>query len=437
MPDPQIRTLILTEKPVYPPMGGAAMRNWQNVNLLKQFGPVSIFYPHFERSQESNEPHVPPDLAQWTVSRAKQRNFRQKIGYRLQMGKWLLTRIDPLTNMFYCPDVAIELNQVLDSFKPDLVVIEELWLYCYLFIIKRYPCQVVYDAHNAETALFHELFSSNQKTSLRTKINNRTKLAFISSIEKDLLQKVDQVWACSEHDAHQLQHTSANPPSITVLPNTVNVAYYNSVYAKEQPLPEQLNPTPHTLIFLASFGYHPNAIAAEWLLHEIYPRLIALYPDCRLLLVGKNPSELMEEASKHNPNIVVTGTVPDVRPYLAAASIAVVPLHQGSGTRLKVLEAFACGRPVVSTSKGVEGVDAVDGIHLLIRDHAEDFVQGISCLWEQSEVGQKLAQSAYELVQTTYSGEAAAEKLKGVLKGLTKGVNSLDSNPVASTKPNA
>lgn len=418
MANSQVRTLVLTEKPLYPPMGGAALRNWQNVNLLKRFGPVGVFCPQFEHKLVDEAPTVPPGLAYWTVSAIRRRTFRQKITSRLQMAVWLMTRTNPLSNMFYCPEVAQELDQALTSFKPDVVVIEEIWLSCYLFVIKRHPCRVVYDAHNAETSLFREIFGSTQKKTLQTKINETTKLAFIAAAEQDLLHQVDQVWACSEQDAEQLQQSSTKPLAISVIPNSVNVEHYHSLCSQEPSLIKSLNLTAHTLIFTASFTYRPNAVAAEWLLQEIYPRLSARYPDCRVLLVGKGPTEQMLVAAKQNSNIIVTGVVPDIRPYLAAASVVVVPLHQGSGTRLKILEAFAGKRPVVSTSKGVEGVNAIDGVHLLIRDRVEDFVEGVCCLWQSPKIGQDLAQSAYELVNATYSWESAGKKLESAFQEL-------------------
>ena len=89
-----------------------------------------------------------------------------------------------------------------------------------------------------------------------------------------------------------------------------------------------------------NFSYRPNSQAAAWLIHQIYPQLCTQVPDCHLLLVGRHPTPFMESAAHHNPGITVTGEVPDVRPYLAAATLLLVPLKTGSGTRLKILESL-------------------------------------------------------------------------------------------------
>jgi glycosyltransferase involved in cell wall biosynthesis len=120
----------------------------------------------------------------------------------------------------------------------------------------------------------------------------------------------------------------------------------------------------------------------------------------------------MQAAAKREPSIIVTGSVADVRPYLAAASVMVVPLLQGGGTRLKILEAFAAGCPVVSTAKGAEGIKARDGEHLLIRNEVEELVAGVCQLWSNRSLREKLASSAYELVQAKYSWQAVGRKIE-------------------------
>lgn len=102
-------------------------------------------------------------------------------------------------------------------------------------------------------------------------------------------------------------------------------------------------------------SYAPNTIAAGLLIDHIYPVLKAMHPECRLLLVGRVPTAKMLKAADQDADIVVTGSVPDVRPYLAAASIMVVPLQQGGGTRLKILEAFASGCLLLALLKGLRG----------------------------------------------------------------------------------
>jgi glycosyltransferase involved in cell wall biosynthesis len=203
-----------------------------------------------------------------------------------------------------------------------------------------------------------------------------------------------------------------------VVPNGIDVAHYECVRWGECTLPEGWEKKQRYLLYLGIFSYSPNAVAAELLIDQIYPRLRQVYPDCRLLLVGRNPTQRMLEAAKRDSGIIVTGEVADVRPYLAAASVMAVPLRHGGGTRLKILEAFAAGCPVVSTAKGSEGLKVKDGEHLLIGDEIEEIVEGVCQLWSEPARGQKLANSAYELVRAEYSWEAVGRRVESAVREL-------------------
>jgi glycosyltransferase involved in cell wall biosynthesis len=128
----------------------------------------------------------------------------------------------------------------------------------------------------------------------------------------------------------------------------------------------------------------------------------------------------MREAAQNDPQTVVTGRVTDMRPYLASASVVIVPLFQGGGTRLKILEAFAAGRPVVSTSKGAEGLKAEDRQHLLLRDSVEALVEGVSEIWTNRTLRQRLVQNAYALVKAEYSWTAIGKSVEQYITELTQ-----------------
>lgn len=166
-------------------------------------------------------------------------------------------------------------------------------------------------------------------------------------------------------------------------------------------------------------SYPPNLVAVELLIEQIYPRLRHIYPDCRLVLVGGGrATQRIIEATKQDSGIIVTDKVPDVRPYLAAASAIAVPLRHGGGTRLKILEAFAAGCPVVSTAKGAEGLKVKDGEHLLIREDIEEIVDGVCQLWSDSSLAKRLADSAYELVKAEYSWQAVGRNVESAVREL-------------------
>ncbi|MBH8555589.1 glycosyltransferase [Nostocaceae cyanobacterium CENA357] len=399
-----IRTLFITKEVPYPPIGGVSLRTWQNINIMMKFGPIGVFSVSNWSPQNTSLPGV----ALWKHTNvASQRSNWEKLENRLW---WLQSRRHPDANWAYAKTAAEELDAILTKFQPNLVIFEEVWLYPYLNVVKRHQCQIIFDNHNVEASVWQQRHNSipDFKSQLQAKIQ----LNHLFSIESDFASQASQVWVCSEDDSSLIKQYYKQVAPTQVIPNGINVAHYNSVYSRECLPATGLENTRHNILFLGQLSYSPNTVAAELLIYQIYPRLRKLYPDSRLLLVGRNPTSSMQVAAQRESGIIVTGSIPDVRPYLAAASVMVVPLLQGGGTRLKILEAFAAGCPVVSTTKGVEGIKARDGEHLLIRNEVEELVEGVNQLWLDSSLGNKLANSAYELVQAEYSWEAVNRKIE-------------------------
>ena len=423
----KISTLFLTRHLPYPPLGGSALRNWQNINIMQTMGPVAVVSVVSEKLR--GEGKTPPGVEIWHnyyfEELLKGRSLFRKIKDKL----WLLQPAHhPWSNQLYGQVVVKQIEEVLAEFKPSYVILEELWFYPYLSLFKNYGCRVIYDAHNIETFLRREMHSSLPPKEMQGNLKGKLSLRQIEAIERKLLNQVDQVWVCSHEDASLLQKLAKRKVDTHVVSNGVNPEYYESVLLGQCNLPEGLPPEPQTLIFTASYTYEPNLIAMKLLVDEIYPRLRKMHPHCRLLLVGRNPTNYMKRIAQEEPGIVVTGKVEDIRPYLGAASVMVVPLFEGGGTRLKILEAFAAGLPVVSTSKGAEGIKAQDGVHLLIKDSVEDIVTEVSQLWSDLNLGKTLSQEGYKLLKAEYSWQAVARNVKlAIAKGCSKHID--NDNP--------
>ncbi|MGK7893750.1 MAG: glycosyltransferase family 4 protein [Xenococcus sp. (in: cyanobacteria)] len=413
MNNPSFNTLFITRPLPYPPIGGVAIRNWQNINIMLKWGSVGVV--SIQSNQAKDKLYYPPGVTFWKnylfTEIFQGRSLWQKIQNRLW---WLKLRSHPQTNKLYSDRIVRELDEILTQFQPHLVILEELWFYPYFDKLKNHQCNFIYDAHNVETPLRQKI--DPRLSGLKSKIKSSVLLTKLKAIERTFVRQVDQVWVCSQNDADLMGQLYGQKLPIQVVPNGINVSDYDTVRLGKCPLPEQLRPIPWTIVFTATFSYEPNSVAAQLLIEQIYPKLKKLYPECLLLLVGRNPTKHMKETAKNDPGIIVTGKVPDVRPYLAAASVVVVPLLEGGGTRLKILEAFAAGLPVVSTSKGAEGIKAQDEEHLLIRDEIEDIVTGITELWSNSSLTQRLTDSAYELVKAEYSWQAVAYKIEKIIK---------------------
>jgi glycosyltransferase involved in cell wall biosynthesis len=215
-------------------------------------------------------------------------------------------------------------------------------------------------------------------------------------------QRFDRCITVSEADRRLL--LDKNPLlSADVIPNGVDtVAYQRLSLSNGSPV----------LLFVGRMKYVPCADAMLYFHEQILPIIRQKIPNVELWIVGSNPPH--EVRQLEGDHVRVTGQVDDVLPYYERASVCVVPLRAGSGTRLKILEAMALGRPIVSTSIGAEGLDVIQGQHLLLADGPEQFAATTLGLLEDRGLQERLARNARQLVTSRYDWDIAAKQLMRV-----------------------
>lgn len=231
--------------------------------------------------------------------------------------------------------------------------------------------------------------------------------ASLTAAERQILREWDRVYVCSEVDR---EHLKAELPEhraeIVVLPNAVAA-------------PEQVEPAPRTspitLLFVGTFGYLPNADAAVWFCREVLPVIREMTPlPVRLLLVGTGSSEDVRRL-RYIPEVELIGPVPKIEQWYRQADIVVVPLRAGGGTRIKILEALAHRRPVVSTSIGAEGLDLMDEREILIADRPHHFARQCLRLVGDGHLAQRLAEQGRTRILRDYTPDAVLEQVSARL----------------------
>jgi glycosyltransferase involved in cell wall biosynthesis len=164
--------------------------------------------------------------------------------------------------------------------------------------------------------------------------------------------------------------------------------------------PKEYTERTNNIVFTGSMDWLPNEDAIRWFVDVIFPLIRYKVPDAVLTVVGRNPAASLQELASADSGVVVTGRVPDVRPYMNKASVYVVPIRIGGGTRLKVYEAMAMGLPIVSTTIGAEGLSVKDGENILLRDDPEAFAKAVVHLLADakaaSAIGKASAQHVFE-----------------------------------------
>jgi glycosyltransferase involved in cell wall biosynthesis len=261
---------------------------------------------------------------------------------------------------------------------------------------------VIFDDHNCE----YLLQQRNALTDLR---RPRRWLAAAYSLvqwqklrryERAVCHRADAVVAVSEADRVALARI-AGGVEIDVATNGIEVADYVGADLPAA-LPGQ---SPYTLLFTGKMDYRPNVDAVLWFAQEVLPLVQAGEPTVRLQIVGLNPHARLA-VLRTNPAVEITGAVADTRPYLQTATVCIIPMRIGGGTRLKALEAMACGKAVVSTTLGIEGIPVSDGRHLLLADTPEAFAAAVLSLLADARQGgttaRRLGQAARIFVQERY-----------------------------------
>ena len=256
------------------------------------------------------------------------------------------------------------------------------------------PCPTVVDNHNIE----HELLTrvARSTPSLAQRVFNNVEWRKVRRLERDAWQTATLNIATSDRDARRIE--TATGCDVPVVPNGVNVGAYDGLQTASR--------RPGRVVFVGAMRHHPNADGAQWYAEEIHPLVVEAVHGATFEIVGADPPPAI--AALAGGSITVTGSVESIVAHLAQASVAVVPLRSGGGTRLKVLEAFAAGIPVVSTSVGSEGIDAEPDKHMLIADTAREFANAVIRILRGAALPASYStENASRLVRSQYDWEQA------------------------------
>ncbi len=212
--------------------------------------------------------------------------------------------------------------------------------------------------------------------------------------ETKLLSKFDRILLVSTVDRNYLEQCGAIE-LIDVIPNGVNANYF------------RYSPTgydPYRITFHGNIHYYPNNDAVLYFYHQIFPRIKMKEPRAKFYIVGNGPRPSVMQL-KNDPDVYITGKINDIRPYLLDTAVSICPIRMGAGVQNKILEAMACGPPVVASPLGLEGLDAVPGKHLLVADTPQDFADNVVELLHHQDLHTQLSRQARDLIEGHYTWE--------------------------------
>lgn len=223
--------------------------------------------------------------------------------------------------------------------------------------------------------------------------------------EKEMCRRFDSVIAVSVEDRDQMR-MEYGAESVFDVPTGVDTDFFRSSSAG--------NPQPNSLVFTGSMDWLPNEDAIRYFMQEIMPLIKKTVPDATLTVVGRNPPASLSEWARRDPSLIVTGRVEDVRPFIERSAAYVVPLRIGGGTRLKIFEALAMGKAVVSTTVGAEGLPVANGSDLLLADEPQEFAAAVVRVLTDSSYADKLGTTGGNTVRQHYGWRRVAESFVSI-----------------------
>ena len=388
-----MRVLVLDEEFPYPANSGKRTRSFNLYSRLaarfqiryigygKDDSPAAAALRSAGIEPVAVRPSVPP---------------KQGIAFYLRLLANLVSPLPYIVTSHYSQTYQDAVREHLARFRPGLVVCE--WTPYAIFVRGLSSVRKVMSAHNVEADIWQRYYETETNWLKRWYIGEQWRK--VRRFESDALRWVEGALAVSEQDRARL---AAGCPGLrsAVIPNGVDVAYFRPA---PQPAGRQ------QLVFTGSMDWRPNQDAARYFAREILPLLRQASPGIECTFVGRDPPADIRALAAIG-GMRITGTVDDVRPYVERAAVYVVPLRIGGGSRLKILEAMAMGRAVVSTTVGAEGLDVVHDQHVLLADDPRVFAESVLQLLGDPGRCARLAEEGRRLVEQQYEWGALSGQL--------------------------
>jgi len=300
----------------------------------------------------------------------------------------------------HCQDYHRVVKEMFAQQKFDLILCDSVYQAIYLPAGQH---KIILNEHNIESTIIKRYISIEKNPFNRC-------YAFyewlrMKAFEEKIWKRCSLIFACSQVDKEEIEKRTGRR-QVEVVPNGVAV-----------PVLRVSEEKPFDLVYTGLIGWKPNEDAVLFFAKQIYPFIKKFLPQVRFWIVGKGPSPAVKALEKEG-TIHVTGAVAHVEPYIEKGGIIVVPLRIGSGTRLKILEAFALKKAVVSTTIGCEGLEVTHGKDILIEDDPQKFAGAVISLLEDGPTRKRLGEAGRKLVEEKYSYEVIGKQIEAIIQKL-------------------
>jgi len=314
-------------------------------------------------------------------------------------------------------DVDPDRLAVILSQAPDVVVVEGVALLGWARALReRLPpkTRIVIDFHNVESALLEAQDRARLPRPLRAAAPFlfRGRWAEAKRLDREAIALADTIWTCSRQDEALARSLAGCAVNSAVIPNPVPL-WCGEFRAERGKSPEKPG-----ILFIGHLGYPPNKAAVRRLAGSIMPRILRRFPEARLTVAGRRPNARLKALAGKSPFVDIVADPADLAPLYRAADMVLLPLSEGGGSRIKVLEALAVGVPVVATAKAVEGLDLHPGRHYLAAETPRDFAAAAERLVREPDLGEQLREEGRAFVQAAHGQDAITGNVRAALAAL-------------------
>jgi sugar transferase (PEP-CTERM/EpsH1 system associated) len=380
-----------------PPDTGGKIRSFQILKQLARQHEITLFtfYP-----EHANDLHAQgADIFAKVVAVPLPLPPRRSLAEYARYARMLMAGRPFTIDKYFYPEVRRHYAALLASSAFDLILCD--FIFPAPLIDWQNPPPKILFTHNVEAQVWqrHAKIASNPFVKLACWLESRA----LNRAERHYVQLADYVLTVSENDRACFARY-VDPKRISVIPTGVDTEYF-------QPMPGPAQP--NTTVFTGSMDWMPNEDGVAYFVEKILPLVRREIPEALFWAVGRRPPRRLEALA--SVNVVVTGAVEDIRPYLGKAAVCVVPLRSGSGTRIKIFEAMAMGKAVVSTSLGAEGLPVRHGENIILADDPADFARQVVDLLRDPQRCVQLGEAARQLVVQHYSWSTAAASFDQIL----------------------
>lgn len=319
-------------------------------------------------------------------------------GFAAEIIKGLYSPWPVSISRYYSPQMVETVESLTRREKFDCIVCD------FLSTSQNMPdlSQAVLFQHNVEAVIWKRHAERATNPVVRAYFGMQARKMY--DYERDVCRKSKSIIAVSDADATRMRN-DYGAARVSPVPTGVDLEYFS-------PRPSECAAD---LVFVGSMDWLPNVEGVTWFAREILPRIRERRPETTLAVVGRKPGREVLDMAERDSRIKITGTVPDVRPYMWGAAISIVPLRIGGGTRLKIYEAMAAKIPVVSTTIGAEGLEYQNGENIVIADQPQDFAEQCLALLADGSKRQRIAASAWDLVNSHYSWGVVSHQFERLL----------------------